>query len=912
YVPLDPAYPAERLRLMLEDSGALAVVTQTALAGRLAEIAAAGPAIVELERAAAEISRQQASPPPPSAAPANLAYLIYTSGSTGRPKGVAIEHRSLANFAAQAVGHYGMTAADRVLQCSSISWDTSAEEIYPTLASGGALLLRDPEMLDSARGFLERCREWRLTVLNLASAFWHELMIDPARDEINQLAALRLVIIGGERANPERVALWHRHIDPRIRLMNTYGASEATAITTTYDLTANRAAGPFQEVPIGQPFPGVETLILDDQLQPAADGELGTLHIGGLGLGRGYLSDPALTAAKFIPHPWAPEPGARLYCTGDLARWREDGAIEYFGRRDHQVKIRGHRIALGEIEAALCQHPLVRDAIVLAREDQPGRSYLAAYVVAEQGAAPAAAELSAHLAGRLPAYMLPAAFVALPALPLTPNGKLDRRALPKPAQIHDAGHETAYTATEAALATIWRELLDLPAVDPAASFFDLGGHSLLAMHLIGRARDALGAELSLQDLLAYPTLGELALLIDGGLARPAAEDIDFAAEAQLDPDIGFAGLAPAAGAQRLLLTGATGFLGAFLLAELARQPGAEIWCLARAASDEAAGKRIEASLRGYGLWHDGLAGSIRPLAGDLGQPLLGLDAARFADLAETIDVIYHNGAAVNFVYPYRALKAANVLGTQEAIRLAGTARLKQLHFISTLAVAEAAAGGEAEVAEETALPAIDSDSGYVQSKWVAERLVLEARRRGLPASIYRPDRIAGDSRSGASNGDDFFFRLLAGCAAMGAAPALELRERMLPVDFVSQAIAAIARQPEALGQAFHLFHDQPAELEAALQALESAGRPVARLPYAEWRARLLAEAAAPDHPLYAFRELFPADPAELDGLGYHAGRPVSRRNADAALRRAGLDCPPLDAATLEAYAREALRQSGPR
>jgi thioester reductase-like protein len=248
---------------------------------------------------------------------------------------------------------------------------------------------------------------------------------------------------------------------------------------------------------------------------------------------------------------------------------------------------------------------------------------------------------------------------------------------------------------------------------------------------------------------------------------------------------------------------------------------------------------------------------------------------------------------VNFVYPYAALKAANVGGTAAILRLAGQGRVKPLDFISTLAVAEAASAGAAEVAEDTGLPLLDSHSGYVQSKWVAERLVMQAQARGLPARIYRPDRIAGHSVSGASNNDDFFFRLLAGCVAMRAAPDLALDERMLPVDYVSRAIVRLSRLPDQAGRAFHLFHRHPLEL----------------LPYAEWRRRLLGS-ATPEHPLYPVIELFPAAPAELDGLGYQTAVPVADRATQAALSAAGLHCPPIDAAMIRAYLEFFLRRKG--
>ncbi len=907
YVPLDPDYPTERLKLMLADSAIRVLITQSDLHNLPLDHQV--PTVL-LDRDAGRLAAQPAARPASRVGPRNLAYMIYTSGSTGRPKGVMIEHHALVNFTEQAVTHYAMTAQDRVLQCSSISWDTSAEEIYPCLASGGTLFLRSAHMLDSAQRFIEQCRAWRLTVINLASAFWHELMIDAASATINQLESLRLTIIGGERVNPERVATWYQTIDQRIRLMNTYGASEATAITTTYDLTANAATALGQEVPIGGPFPNIETYILDPQLQPVPYGVAGDLYIGGRGLARGYHLDAALSASKFIPHPWSVTPGARLYRTGDVARYREDGAIEYFGRLDHQVKIRGHRIALGEIEATLNHHPAVRDILVLAREDRPGRQRLVAYVIAQPDTAVSGAELGDFLATRLPAYMRPIAYVLLEAFPLTPNGKINRRALPAPEQAGPQRVAAAppQTPTEQTLRAIWADLLQLDHIAVTDSFFELGGHSLLAMHLITAIQQRFESHLALQTILAYPTLGEMAGLIDGTLSASLPAALDFAAEAVLDPAISFpAPSQPRRASTAILLTGATGFLGAFLLAELLEQTSADIYCLVRSSDHAAASARIQQTLQGYGLGHAAPSERIKPLPGDLSRPLLGLSEVEFAALAATIDSIYHNGATVNFVYPYSALKAANVLGTHEIIRLAGSGRPKSLHFISTLAAAEAASAGLPLIAEDTSLPTLLSDSGYVQSKWVAEKLVMQAQARGLAASIYRPDRIAGHSVSGVSNADDFFFRWLVGCSLMQAAPELALSERMLPVDYVSRAIVLLGQQPDSAGKAFHLLHEQPLELGAVISSVQAAGYTVERLPYAAWRERLRATAGSnPEHPLYPFVELFPADPADLEGLGYQSTTPVDTRNTHAGLHAAGLICPPIDAAIIRAYVAQGL------
>ncbi|HEU0077406.1 MAG TPA: amino acid adenylation domain-containing protein, partial [Longimicrobiaceae bacterium] len=453
YVPVDPAYPAERIQYMLADSGARVLLAQERLLGALPQF---GGEVVLVDTPfehdtpegedrqhgdapLPERGRVAALRPPgggPAVHPDNAAYVIYTSGSTGRPKGVVVTHRALANYAAAAVDLYGVTPADRVLQFASLSFDASAEEIYPALLGGASLVLRTEEMLADAATFFARCAAWGVTVLDLPTAYWHELVAELERGAVRLPTAVRLVIIGGERALPERVAAWRRHVGDGVRLVNTYGPTEATVVATLAELQGREEAPtlpdqPLPPVPIGRPVPNGRVYVLDGELRPLPIGARGELYVGGAGVARGYLGRPELTAERFVPDPFAVEPGARLYRTGDVARWRRAGELEFVGRADDQVKVRGFRVEPGEIEDLLLRHPAVRDAVVAAREDEPGRTRLVGYVVAA-GEAPTAAELRRHLKAELPEYMVPAAFVVMDALPKTGSGKVDRRALPAP------------------------------------------------------------------------------------------------------------------------------------------------------------------------------------------------------------------------------------------------------------------------------------------------------------------------------------------------------------------------------------------------------------------------------------------------------------------------------------------------
>jgi amino acid adenylation domain-containing protein len=524
YVPLDPAYPGERLAFMLEDSAVPVLLTQQRLVDRLPKQEAQ---IVCLDTQWEAITQYSEENIACGVNAENLAYVIYTSGSTGKPKGVTIQHRSLVNYTTAVSIEYEIEkcdseaskerSADRILQFSSISFDVSAEEIYTSLTEGATLVLRTDSMLDSVSVFLQQCRDLKITVLALPTAYWHELTAFLNKETFALPPSLRLVIIGGEKALPERLKTWFECVGQRVRLVNNYGPTEATVGTTIYDCSAPNPAS--TEVPIGRPILNVQTYILDRYQQPVPIGVPGELHIGGDGLARGYLNHPDLTEAKFIPNSLGNEPGSRLYKTGDKARYLPDGNIEYLGRIDNQVKIRGFRIELGEIETAISQHPSVKETVVIATENNTSNKQLVAYIVPQTEVAPSLSALRHFLKQKLPDYMIPAAFVMLDNLPLTPNGKVDRRALPSPELRPELSltFVAPRTPIEEMLANIWACVLGIEQVGVHDNFFELGGHSLLAAQIISRVRDTMSVELPLRSLFEAPTVASLAQQVENSL-----------------------------------------------------------------------------------------------------------------------------------------------------------------------------------------------------------------------------------------------------------------------------------------------------------------------------------------------------------------------------------------------------------
>ncbi|HEU4558014.1 MAG TPA: amino acid adenylation domain-containing protein, partial [Longimicrobium sp.] len=520
YVPLDPGYPAERLRYMLHDSAPAAVLTQGSLEGGEALFAGVDVPVIDLE-GAVWADRPATDPERAGLTPAHLAYVIYTSGSTGRPKGVMIGHRSLANHTAWQAGAFGIGPDDAVLQRTSISFDASVWELWTTLATGARMVLLPAHAAKDPGAMARVIEERGVSVVQFVPT-----LLQAVLRGLPEGASLRsrLVFCGGEPLSEALVA------EARARgvgeVVNLYGPTEATIDSTSY-----RCGDEDRAPAIGAPVSNARVYVLDARGEPVPMGVAGELHIGGAGLARGYLQRPALTAERFVPDPFSGDGGARMYRTGDLGRWRADGMLEFLGRTDFQVKLRGFRIELGEIEAALRGHDGVRDAVVLAREERPGDQRLVAYIVGPDSVEVDA--LRTHLSARLPEYMVPAAYVRLETLPLTPSGKVDRKALPAPEgdAFVTRGYEAPVGETEQALAEVWSELLRVEQVGRRDHFFELGGHSLLAVRVISRVRQVLGAEVGIAELFERPVLADLARTIDNAARTelPPIERVDRSA-----------------------------------------------------------------------------------------------------------------------------------------------------------------------------------------------------------------------------------------------------------------------------------------------------------------------------------------------------------------------------------------------
>ncbi|BAZ37901.1 amino acid adenylation domain-containing protein [Calothrix sp. NIES-4101] len=898
YLPLDPKLPAENLAFRVQDAQATIVLTQQSLAEKLLPTEAQ---IICLDTDWETIALESCENPQTSVQPENLVYAIFTSGSTGKPKAVAIEHQQLLNYLYGILDRLNLPTAASFATVSTFAADLGNTVVFASLCTGGCLHILSQERASDAQAIADYFQQYPIDCLKIVPSHLTALLTaSPTRSILPR----QCLILGGEASTWDLIKNIRQQA-PKCQIFNHYGPTEATVGVLTYPIEISHSDA--KTVPLGKPLPNTQVFVLDEKLQLVPRGVVGELYIGGDCLARGYLHHPELTQEKFIQNPFVNFQLARgkfshrIYKTGDLVRYLPDGNLEFVGRADNQIKIRGFRIELGEIEATLKENYQVQTAVVIVEDNQR----LVAYIVlkSESHRSPRQQseiinDLRSFCFQKLPDYMLPSAFVLLQALPLTSNGKVNIQALIALAKNRSEVNQIyieARTPIEKTLSEIWLQLLRLEQVGIHDNFFDLGGHSLLITQLLAKVRKAFHIEINLRDLFDAPTIADLSQIIERknvGIFTDTA-NVNLLEEAVLSPSIqvnvsGEYQSHP----QSILLTGATGFIGSFLLYELLQQTTATIYCLVRSQDNISTQARLINSLKSYLLWDESFRQRIMTVNGDLAKQFLGLSEDKFLSLARQIDVIYHNGAWVNFTYPYSVLKAANVLGTQEILHLATQMKIKPVHFISTIGVAQI---------EDNPDKIEKSDNGYTQSKWVAEKLIKIAGERGVPISIYRPGRICGDSKTGACNPEDHTFRLIRGCIQLGSAPKQNFMVNLTPVDYASKAIVYLSQQKSSLGQIFDITNPQSISWCEMANLICTLGYPIQQIPYEHWRDKLLQSSEAENnnalYPLIGmFSETYEKSSNQnsvKDNFHYH--------NTLAGLAESGLTCPPVNYELLQTY-----------
>ena len=868
FLVLELAYPADLLADVIEDAKPVVVITHKQQAGH---IKASVPLVLlgeaESDLNGVKSSDLDANEPSPSSASDDLeklAFVCYTSGTTGRPKGICNPHRAAVRSYDLRFRLSDVRPGDRVACNAFFIW----EMLRPLLRGATVVAVPDEASYDPLM-LVDLLASRRITETLMTPTLLSSILSRHAQLE-TQLPDLRTLWLNGEVVTSDLARRAIKSL-PATRLLNCYSASETHEIACgdVRDMIDSKAS----YCPVGPPMDPEHTYVLDENGKKVDVGVSGELFVGGSLLARGYLNLPEVTAKAFKPDPFDTKTGALMYKTGDEAKILPSGLLEITGRVGGMLKVRGYSVVPGKVESVILRGLAVSHCAVVAQGDGLERQLVAYFVrdnedqgertvpdVTENGFCPNARRtLSASLA----LYMIPALWVELPALPTHDvSGKVDLKRLPPPktpgfnsgslTPAKSANNGRQRGADIESIAEIWSEILQLPlsAVTQEHDFFDLGGHSLALADLASRLSKTFGIAVPLARLAGNPSLvGHLEVVRSVRDGQTVAVQADLPAilraDSVLDQDIQprNASMCPLKKANTILLTGATGFLGAFLLNELLESTSAQIVCLVRfnnpSIGDKPAGVvRLRRNLLDLGLWRDSIMDRVEILPANLAQEMLGLTPDAFEDLATRVQVIVHAAATVNLVYPYAALRSANVGGTREILRLAchGGATLQ---YVSTNGVLPAAddAWPEDAMIDVTAVPESVLD-GYGQTKYVAEQLVHEAGRRGLPVRVYRPGTISGHSGSGSTNAWDLLSALIVESLHLGYAPEIQgWRAEMTPVDFVSRAIITISNNIETPRRVFHLGDCNPVDTKALFDDLGKLGYPTQQLGWDEWVAR---------------------------------------------------------------------------
>ncbi|MEU2995614.1 non-ribosomal peptide synthetase family protein [Streptomyces sp. NPDC001758] len=815
YIPMDPRYPAARVNAMLEDSLPSVVITRSERGGALADYASSAVVLDELELgthpgAAAEseplVNGQRTSALHQECA----AYVIYTSGSTGRPKGVVISHRSLVNYVTRIGKEYPGLTGDTILH-SSFAFDFTGTSLYGALSRGGTVTVA---FLDGEE--LAAARRPAPSFLKVTPSHLGLLELLPA-----EYAPCHELIFGGEALMARSLDRW-REQHPTVDVINHFGPTEATIGCMDFRLRAG-ARLPDGPVPIGRPMANVSTYVLDDDLTLVPDGFPGELYIAGECLARGYLNRPGLSSARFVADPLG-APGSRMYRTGDRVRRRPDGQMEYLGRVDDQIKIRGHRVEPAEIRTALLRLPDITEAVVLVADSTQGEPRLLAYVT---GSSRAAATARASVARDLPEYLVPSQVIHLDRIPVTVNGKLDRAALPPAETFSQPGTPQPASGLVDRIRQACAETLDVREFGAEDNFFDRGGTSLTAVRLVRLLRERVRPDLPLRLVFKFSSPHELAVQLDpSGTSVTVRESWPESGRTKQQVSTE---RTPRSATEEFplhsgsaLLTGATGFFGAYVLERLVEEYPGRIYCLVRADNAAHARERLLSNLRRLELPEGILTERVVPLASDLGLPHLGLEPAAFKSLGAVVGSIYHVAAEVSSYLTTEQLHSSNVVGTRELLALAQLGERTVFHLVSTMSVAHHG-----------------TLSGYAESKLRAEELVRVESGNGMRTTISRLPRLSSAVASGCYNPQDIMHHAIEAVLRIGAAPDIQVTEDWIPVDRAAADFVRVVDGAEDAGKLIAFVPEQRVSLAECLYLARELGHELRTLPFDIWQRHIM-------------------------------------------------------------------------
>ncbi|MDR1236594.1 MAG: amino acid adenylation domain-containing protein, partial [Holosporaceae bacterium] len=896
YTPIDPMYPREHIKYILQDTGALIVLSQEKDKYVLEECLPSGKFIIisvdsqSIKTRIFNNDNKENRNAVGSVRATDMAYIMYTSGSSGVPKGVCIPHRGIVRLIKN-TNYIEVDSSDIVSQVASISFDASVFEVWTALLNGAALVCADNGVITDVDAFSEFLKQEKITVLTMVSALFEQ----HASADPSMFRRVKYLHVGGDVLNADAISkvMNCESGSPKF-ILNGYGPTENTNCTTVYSIPKD--FDKTRPIPIGKPVSNTTVFVLDKFLNPVPECIPGELCTGGDGLFIGYLNKDELTGEKLI----SLKNGEKVYKSGDLVRWLPDGNIDYMCRLDTQAKIRGFRIELEAIELCLMNCHAVNQCAVVIKQDKNAKKTLVAYVVLKDKYKDAITVMKDFLRMYLPHYMIPNLFIIMESLPVTPNGKIDKKKLLQNFQEQSqksVDYVLPRNKLESDLAEIWKELLGLSSVSINDNFFDLGGYSLLLTEMAVKIKKQLDIAFPLHLFLESPTLINLARIIESKKMNSQSTFRDvkstFFHDIFLDPRISYLPDSPFPTEQKtIFITGATGFLGIHLLNDVYRMSDAKIYCLVRGKDVEEAEEKLRRSANKYHLNKAVVADKNRVIAvpGDLSKPNLGISPDTYEMLCETADCILHCGAQVHHLYNYEMLRADNVAGTLEIMAIASRGKNKHVHFVSTLSAVVGSSSDkiiEDFPSENDFVPG--EMSGYAQTKLASEIILGKALKRDMSVFVYRPTWIIGNNDSGAfASENNHLFLLLKGCLQLGSAPILDAKLNLISVDVVSSFIVKTALDSSNKKRVFNMINPHDTEWNDVIDRLNGCGYEIEPVSPLIWQKEYL---PAVDE----WNALYPLMPLYFDGGVEWASMqniPCQRDGGDAILDHGSLELSP--------------------
>ncbi|WP_242313819.1 non-ribosomal peptide synthetase [Bacillus cereus group sp. BfR-BA-01355] len=833
YIPIDVKYPEDRINYIVRDSEACRIITSNKFKSHLNVSDYKVSIIEDIYRTTINDDVKMLNKPD------DLAYVIYTSGSTGKPKGTLLTHKGVLNLVEWRNEVFQISPNDKVTQFYSHSFDSSVSEIFSTLLNGAELYVLSDEQRYSTVAYAQAIQETQATISDLPTVFFNELSTSLTKLDSEKIRSLRFIIMGGEAASTNAIRSWQNTFKNQVQLVNEYGPTEATVSAMYYFIPVlegdNNLLG---SIPIGIPISNTKVHILNSYMQHCPVGVMGELYIESLGLAQGYWKQEEKTKQAFISNPFSEDNSKRLYRTGDLARWLPNGNIEFMGRKDKQVKIRGHRIELGEIEDAMLQLEGISQAVVTQTKDG---MLLQAYYKTVDGIGIEKNKLALHLSNVLPEYMVPKYYSHVLEIPITANGKIDFEKLPKIEFDHEKNDECKLkpqTKVQKNIAKIWSEVLNVKSIGLKDDFFNLGGHSLKVMPALVKLKP-LYPNLKIQDFFKYRTIEKLASHIE------EMEDMSFKKEKNMNvacrenetkttpvyetTKLEECELDMVNYPKAVFLTGATGYLGAHILERVLQLPSTTIYCLVRKNEDQVIGARLKERMEFYFGKEilQKLKERVELIEGDLSLMNLGLDSKQLDYLKNRVESIIHCGGEVRHYGEREHFQKVNVQSTKYLLELAKNTNAR-FHYISTLSVVGQAESDpkEFEFFESNFDRGQNLDNLYLESKFQGEKMVREAMEKGVRATIYRVGNLVGNSKTGKFQyniNENAFYRLLKGICLSSIAPDVNTYVDLTPVDYGSLAITELSYKANTVNKTMHICNPHQLKWDQFINSLQAFG-----------------------------------------------------------------------------------------